>query len=456
METVLDKVGIGVAQEINGEQFFELHEREDFSFEEVKYTLFKESLVFASLYYKYPLYLKDYNEFILEKVPIIKGFGIYSKHAELIEHIFRADSLFSFFKIEIEKGKKLDTSGKKCKIKDIPFPVYIPNVFLEKLEKVIFNLSEIGCSEDEILIIEEGFDSFKDIIDVYKGKIYPLLFEYLQAKDTENKMSKRGKLLELYNHTIRLVYSNKTLLFFCKKMQIDVVLRDIYKKSVEPLVSSRPNSKIKHFEVRELEEYYEELRDTFIVANKEDMMLLPFGFASDFSLDVSAFGGPSLQNMLLHYLPLVQVSKLSDNKHKEKWKKTVETSDINRLFFFKQREVFSNKEMGLRDEGKILEILEINIAEIKKSVKREVNTLFDKIKERKYFIELNTKEQIFKLLNVIRLSLKENDHISIKINDSFYANMQEEKLRDMVVEIMDELFTALLENNFNKNKKDGV
>ena len=452
MESVLDRLGVSSSNHQEGEEFFSTPESEEFSFEEVKYHIFKESLIFASLYYKFPLYLDNHDELMMHRLPIIKGLSFFTKRDEQLEHIYRADSLSHFLKIEKKKGRVLKSSSIQWKIKDIPLPVYVPDAFMEKLEKVILNLSEIGIEEEMVDYLKEGYNSFVDIIDIYKGKIYPLLFQYLRSENTEKQIQKRQSLLTLYNNTLGMIHEDKYLMLFCECMQIDTILKDIYKKKVEHLVPDAVNIKIKHLEMQELEDYFMEENDLFLSIDNEDILLFPLGFSSNFSLDACGFYGVSIKNTLLHYLPLVQLYKVTDPSLLEKWKSGIDSSDINRFFFFKQREALGAENAKSVKEEKIIEVININVQHIKTSVEKESRSILKKLQSRVFFKKLNSKEQIFKVLNIIRLSLEENSHMKIKINDSFYVNIQDEKLRIMIVEIMNEVFSVFLKGEVKTEK----
>jgi len=456
MKEALEEVGFGAESKREGNIFFSTSEDKEFSFEEIKYFLFKESLIFSSLYYRFPLHLKDYDEVLFSELPIIKGLSSFSKHDEVIDYIYRADSLSHFLKIEYKKGKLLSVSGLEWEIKDIPLPVYLPKKFMRKLKQVVFSLREIGCKDELVEHLEAGYNSFKNIIDIYKGKLYPLLFEYLQSEDTKAQITKRAALIRLYAHTLRLIHNDEHLMLFCESMQIDTILRDMYKKKIEYLVPEGTNIKIKHMEVQELEDYLTINRDTYLTIAGEETLLLPLGLSKNFSLDAGGFYAVSFQDILLHYLPLVQLFKVSDDTQLEEWDASIEieSGDINRFFFYKQSEILGTEKGIEKKEAKVLEVIGINTKEIKSSVERESKKLFNQIKDRVYFLKLNQKEKIFKVLSIIRLSLEKNREMKIKINDTFYANIQDEKLREMVVDIMNDTFSIFLKSEYGENKKN--
>lgn len=456
------------------------------TFDDLRFYVFKHSVVYSSLLYSSSLRIdKEDKDFLTTEQPIVKGF--FDTLEDGMESVFRADSLGTFLEIQQLKASVHSPSKKFTEVDTIPMPPYVPRYFLDELEIAVEEACNFS-SDKKAEMIRKGHKIFVIALTSLKNNVYPKLFSFLKNTNVSRQEEKREGACNAYSSFLATIQGNSDLFYFCKWLNIDPLLHRLKNKHfrVKPKPTSSMEEISKKTRLQKFREFLESGSNTFFSLlpkdlnnlSKKNTLFAPIGFSSDYSYKSSEVFGTSSTDLILHYLPLLENlnTKLDDSdkkqEDKEDWNYIVSVLDVQSFFAYKQKRALQKKQEILASIRKLdkeslrfqdrlnedIELSDINrnlnnvelshtlISLIEAQVKMFSFDLEDSARKRlkvllskDYFRKQGEQEQVISILNAVRLSFYDFREGLPKIDNEFYVNIRNAKIKKALISIIQNL-----------------
>jgi len=473
-----------------------LSRQNGFSFDLLRYYIFKESVIFSSLLYSSSFRISnDERRFLEHESPVLKGLMDVSSSSSDVDSILRAGSLSSFIKTQqFVANSILNSDGKILELDNIPFPPYIPKKFLTALDKAVKE-SCVFTNDNTSKIIIHGHGVFIQSITMLKNIVYPKLFAYITSAKIEHQEEKRQRAINAYYGFLSFINGQSELFYFCKWMGLEPFIERLKEKHIKP-VFSIPNNTNELSEKESLTKFtrfIETRGDIYFVMeppsssrlSKTEALYIPVSFSGLFSYSNTNILSVSPSDILLHFAPLIENAeeKLQIGGEitadKEGWNTITTILEMQHLFLYKQKVALHKKEletgeslgvfglMNLLDEktltfrkkdipdilkeqitsnietitlqNTIIDLIDFQIGSFSKEFISSANDKFNILCKKEYFINQTEKTQLLSILNMIRLAFYEHRELLPKIKNEFYVKIRDDMLNKVLISVVREI-----------------
>ena len=485
-----------------------LNRQKSFSFESLRYYLFKESVIFSSVLYSSSFRISnDDRKFLAQESPVIKGFMDVCTSSSDIDSILRAGSLSSFIKTQqFVANSILDSDKKILELDSIPFPPYVPKKFLTALDKAVKE-SCLFTNDNTSKIIIEGHSAFIDAITMLKNIVYPKLFAFITNTKIDTHEEKRQRASNAYYNFLSFINGQSELFYFCKWMSLEPFFERLKEKHFKPTPSTANNTNelLEKESLTKFTRFIESRGDVYFVMeppssfrlSKAETLCIPVSFSGLFSYLNTNILSVSPSDILLHFAPLIENAeeKLQIGGEitadKEGWNVSTTILEMQHLFLYKQKVALLRKELesgegvgifGLMSQldektlkfrkknmpatlkeqitsnidnitlqNTIIDLIESQISVFSKELIASVNDKFNILCRKEYFFNQGEKTQLLAILNMIRLAFYEHRELLPKIKSEFYVKIRDDMLNQVLVSVVREITMV-----YQKRKEDNI